>query len=96
MKLIADLQSIMLNRMQCTVDKDGHLVSETYRLEQQTANDASKLETHTADKFVESLHHDNNGNLMFTESINNSDHMLRCQIHISQPVVSQKIKGVVQ
>ena len=76
-KLITDLQSIMLNRLQCTVDKDGHLVSETYRLAQQTANDVRKLETPTADKFVESLHLDNNGNLMFTESINNSDHLLR-------------------
>ena len=44
---------------------------------QQTANDARKLETPTTDKFVESLHLDNNGNLMFTESINNSDHLLR-------------------
>ena len=77
MKLIADLQPIMLNRLQRTVDKDGHLVSETYRLAQQTANNARKLETPTADKFVESLHLDNNGNLMFTESINNSDHLLR-------------------
>ena len=76
-KLITDLQSIMLNRLQCTVDKDGHLVSETYKLAQQTANDVRKLETPTADKFVESLHLDNNGNLMFTESINNSDHLLR-------------------
>ena len=59
------------------MDKDHHLVSETYRLAQQTANDARKLETPTADKFVESLHLDNNGNLMFTESINNSDHLLR-------------------
>ena len=77
MKLITDLQPIMLNRLQRTVDKDGYLVSETYRLAQQTANDARKLETPTADKFVESLHLDNNGNLMFTESINNSDHLLR-------------------
>ena len=77
MKLIADLQPIMLNRLQHTVDKDGHLLSETCRLAQQTANDARKLETPTADKFVESLHLDNNGNLMFTESINNSDHLLR-------------------
>ena len=77
MKLIADLQPIMLNRLQRTVDKDGHLVSETYRLAQQTAKDARKLETPTADKFVESLHLDNNGNLMFTESISNSDHLLR-------------------
>ena len=77
MKLIADLQPIMLNRLQHTVYKDGHLVSETYRLAQQTANDARKLETPTTDKFVESLHLDNNGNLVFTESINNSDHLLR-------------------
>ena len=77
MKLIADLQPIMLNRLQRTVDKDGHLVSETYRLAQQTANDARKLETPTADKFVEPLHLDNNRNPMFTESINNSDHLLR-------------------
>ena len=77
MKLIADLQPIMLNTLQRTVDKDGHLVSETYRLAHQTANDARKLETLTAEKFVESLHLDNNGNLMFTESINNSDHLLR-------------------
>ena len=67
----------MLNRLQRTVDKDSHLVSETYRLAQQTANDARKMEIPTADKFVESLHLDNNGNLMFTESINNSDHFLR-------------------
>ena len=76
MKLIAD-QPIMLNRLQCAVDRDGHLVSENYRLAQQTANNARKLETPTADKFVESLHLDNNRNLMFTESINNSDHLLR-------------------
>ena len=76
MKLIADLQPIMLNRLQRTVDKDGHLISETYRLAQKTANDARKLETPTADKFVESLHLDNKGNLMFTESMNNSDHLL--------------------
>ena len=69
MKLIADIQPIMLNRLQRTVDKDGHLVSETYRLAQQTANDARKQETPTADKFLESLHLDNNGNLMFTESM---------------------------
>ena len=77
MKLIADLQAIRLNRLQCTVDKDGHLVSETYRLAQRTANDARKVETPTADKFVESLHLDNYRNLMFTEFINNSDHLLR-------------------
>ena len=77
MKLMADLQPIMLNRLQRTLDKDCHLVSETYRLAQQTANNARKLETPTADKFVESLHLDNNRNLMFTESINNSDHLLR-------------------
>ena len=77
MKLITDLQPIMLNILQHTVDKDGHLVSETYRLAQQTANNVRKLETPTADKFVESLHLDNNGNLMLTESINNSDHLLR-------------------
>ena len=63
MKLIADLQPIMLNRLQRTVDRDGHLASETYRLAQQTANNARKLETPTADKFVESLHLDNNRNL---------------------------------
>ena len=67
----------MFNRLQHTVDKDGNLVSETYSLAQQTASNARKLETPTADKFVESLHPDNNGNLMFTESINNSDHLLR-------------------
>ena len=72
MKLITDLQPIMLNRLQRTVDKDGHLVSETYRLAQQTVNDVRKLETPTDDKFVESLHLDNNGNFMFTESINSS------------------------
>ena len=77
MKLIADLQPILLNRLQCTVDKDDPLVSETYRLAQQTANNARNLETPTTDKFVESLHLDNNENLMFTESINNSDHLLR-------------------
>ena len=77
MKLMTDLQPIILNRLQCTVDKDGHLVSETYRLAQQTANYARKLETPTVEKFVESLHLDDNGNLMFTESINNSDHLLR-------------------
>ena len=77
MKLIADLQPIMLYRLQRTVDKDGHLVSETYSLAQQTAKDARKLETPTADKFVESLHLDNNRSLMSTESINNSDHLLR-------------------
>ena len=77
MKLIVDLQPIMVNRLQRTVDKDGHLVSETYRLAQQTANNARKLETPTADKFVESQHLDNNRNLMFTESINNSYHLLR-------------------
>ena len=77
MKLITDLQPIMLNRLQRTVDKDGQLVSETYRLAQQTANDVRKLETPTANRFVESLHLDNNGTLLFTESINNSDHLLR-------------------
>ena len=77
MKLIADLQPIMLNRLQRTVDKDGHLVSESYRLAQQNANDARKLETPTADKFVESLHLENNGNIMFTESLNTSYHLLR-------------------
>ena len=77
MKLITDLQPIMLNRLQHTVDKDGHLVSETYSLAQQTASDVRKLETPTTDKFVVSLHLDNNRNLMFTESINNSDHLLK-------------------
>ena len=43
MNCIADLQPIMLNRLQCTVDKDDHSVGETYRLAQQTANDARKL-----------------------------------------------------
>ena len=66
MKLIADLQPIVLNILQHTVDKDGHLVSETYRWARQNVNDARKLETPTADKFVKSLHFDNNGNLMFT------------------------------
>ena len=57
MKLMTDLQPIILNRLQCTVDKDGHLVSETYRLAQQTANYARKLETPTAEKSINNSDH---------------------------------------
>ena len=77
MKLVADLHPVMHNRLQRTVDKDGHLVSETFRLAQQTAYDFRKVDTPKAKSFAESLHLDKNGNLMFTEVLNENEHTLR-------------------
>ena len=77
MKLVADLHGVMHNKLQRKVDEDDHLVSQTYTLAQDTASIVRSMSTPKSDKFVESLHLDDNGNVMFHKVLNGNDHTLR-------------------
>ena len=77
MKLISNLHGLMHNKLQRKCDKDDHLASETFMLAQETASNVRSVITPKADKFVQSLHFDGNGNLMFIEVLSENDHLLR-------------------
>ena len=77
MKHVADLHDVMHNKLQRKVDEDDHLVSQTYTLAKDTASIVRSMSTPKSDKFVESLHLDANGNVMFHEVLNGNDHTLR-------------------
>ena len=77
MKLVADLHGVMHNKLERKVDEDDHLVSQTYKLAQDTASIVRTMSTPKSDKFVESLHLDDNGNVMFHKVLNGNDHTLR-------------------
>ena len=77
LKLVSDLHSLMHNKLQRSVDKNDFLVSETYNMTRNTAQQVRNVKTPSADKFVASFYLDANGNLMFTEKIHDNEHTLR-------------------
>ena len=78
LKVVASLEPVFMKTYLRASDKSNLLVSESYNIANKLAVDLQKdsLETKNADSFLESLHFDENGNLLSSVSVNENQHVI--------------------
>ena len=77
MKVVADIHGLMHNKLLRSGDKTECLVSTAYASANATATKVTSMDCPTADKFLDSLSIDENGNLNFKEVHLETTHNLR-------------------